>query len=85
MITAKTYQCVFDYKPEKIELTVDPIFKANVDYQKRLRGLTNADLAKMTGYSKGAIDKYMNGYRDSIKVALEIAIALDLLDYIYAP
>lgn len=46
--------------------------------QKKIRGLRNADLAKMTGYSKSAIDKFMSGERLSESTAKALAYSLEI-------
>ena len=54
------------------------MFRAKIAEQKKLRNLTNADIAKMTGYTKSTIDAFMCGVRESEKVAKAIAKALGI-------
>lgn len=62
-------------------MAIYEIFKAEVAKQKRLRRLTNADIARMTGYAKRSIDIFMSSgphksREDSQKVAEAISQAL---------
>lgn len=54
------------------------LFKGEVAKQKKLRKLTNKDLAKMTGLSHATIDAFMAGFRDSERTANAIAKALEI-------
>jgi hypothetical protein len=54
------------------------LFRAKIAEQKKLRNLTNADMAKLTGYTKSTIDAFMCGVRESENVAKAIAEALDI-------
>lgn len=54
------------------------LLRAKVAEQKKLRNLTNKDIAKMTGYTKSTIDAFMCGVRESDKVAKAIATALGI-------
>ena len=64
-------------------MTIYEVFKADVARVKRLRHLTNADIAKLTGYAKRSIDIFMaSGPKktrdDSQKVAVAISQALGI-------
>ena len=54
------------------------LFCGKVAEQKKLRKLTNADLAKMTGYRKKSIEAFMCGARESEAIAKAIAAALGI-------
>lgn len=54
------------------------LFIGKVAEQKKLRDLTNADIGKMTGYSKQTINAFMCGARQSEHVASAIAQALKI-------
>lgn len=54
------------------------MFVGKIAEQKKLRGLTNADIAKITGYKKSTIAAFMHGSRRSEKVADAIAMALGI-------
>ena len=54
------------------------LFRAKIAEQKQLRKLTNADMAKLTGYTKSTIDAFMCGVRESDAVAKAIAKVLDI-------
>jgi transcriptional regulator with XRE-family HTH domain len=54
------------------------LFLGKVAEQKKNRSLTNADIAKMTGYGKSAIDKFMCGVRPSENIAKAIAAVLKI-------
>lgn len=54
------------------------LFCGKVAEQKKLRKLTNADLAKMTGYSKKTIESFMCGARESEPIAKALAAALHI-------
>ena len=54
------------------------LFCGKVAEQKKLRKLTNADLAKMTGYRKKTIEAFMCGARESEAIANAIAAALGI-------
>jgi hypothetical protein len=54
------------------------LFCGKVAEQKKLRKLTNADLAKMTGYRKKTIEAFMCGARESEAIAKAIAAALGI-------
>src|SRR5574344_838813 len=56
------------------------LFCGKIAEQKKLRKLTNADLAKMTGYRKKSIEAFMCGARESeaIEKALAAAINIEL-------
>lgn len=53
-------------------------FRGKIAEQKKLRKLTNADIAQMTGYTKSAIAAFMCGARESEQVAKAIANALNI-------
>ena len=54
------------------------LFCGKVAEQKKLRKLTNADLAKMTGYSKKTIESFMCGARESERIAKALAAVLNI-------
>ena len=54
------------------------LFCGKVAEQKKLRKLTNADLAKMTGYKVGAINAFMCGARESERIAKALAAVLNI-------
>jgi len=54
------------------------LFCGKVAEQKKLHKLTNADLAKMTGYRKKSIEAFMCGARESEAIAKSIAAALGI-------
>ena len=54
------------------------LFCGKVAEQKKLRKLTNADLAKMTGYSKKTIEAFMCGARESDRIAKALAAVLNI-------
>lgn len=57
------------------------LFKAEVAKVKRERGLTNKDIAQLTGYKKQTIDLFMSkrpGRDDSSSVARAISNALKI-------
>lgn len=54
------------------------LFIGKVAEQKKIRKLTNADIAKMTGYTKNAIDAFMCGKRSSENMAKAIAYVLEI-------
>lgn len=53
-------------------------FVGKISEQKKVRHLTNADLAKMTGYTRKTIEAFMCGARDSDAVAKALATALNI-------
>lgn len=53
-------------------------FVGKISEQKKVRHLTNADLAKMTGYKRSTIEAFMCGARDSDAVAKALAKALNI-------
>ena len=64
-------------------MTIYEVFKAEVAKAKRLKHLTNADIAALTGFAKRTIDIFMSSgpkkaRDDSEKVALAIAAALEI-------
>lgn len=63
-----------------IIVNANAVFVAEVDKQKRLKNLTNADIAKLTGYTRSTIDAFMGGFRDSNNVRKAIAEALKIED-----
>jgi len=60
------------------------LFRAEIDKAKMLykqtngRKLTNADIAKRTGYSLSSIEAFMAGNRPSENIAKQIATALNI-------
>ena len=54
------------------------LFCGKVAEQKKLRKLTNADLAKMTGYRKKTIEAFMCGARESDRIAKALAAVLNI-------
>lgn len=71
---------MFCNKSQKKEVfIIYEIFKAEVERQKRLLHLTNADIAEKTGFKKSTIDFFMCGKKsreDSKSVAIAIARVL---------
>lgn len=53
-------------------------FRGKIAEQKKLRRLTNGDIAKMTGYSVSTINAFMAGRRENDKIANAIAKVLDI-------
>ena len=51
---------------------------AEIDKQKRLRDITNKDLANATGFALSTINGFMGGKRFSELVAREIRLVLDI-------
>ena len=75
--------CFTSNVSKKGVFTIYEVFKAEVVKQKRLRKLTNADIAKMTGYARITIDIFMtstgnNPREDSKNVAEAISKALGI-------
>ena len=63
------------------DLEVEIIYKlfcGKVAEQKKLQGLTNADLGKMTGYSKKTIESFMCGARESEPIAKALSDVLHI-------
>ena len=60
------------------------LLKGEIDKQKRLQKLTNADLAKMTGYAVNTIDQFMGGSKESENVAKAIAAVLKIGEHVYS-
>lgn len=56
-------------------------FRAEVKKRLALRNWKHKDLAKATGYSLNAINTFMCGSRCSDALAVSIAKALDIPDY----
>lgn len=54
------------------------LFRGEVAKQKKLRKLTNKDIAKLTGLSHATIDAFMAGARESERTATAIANALEI-------
>jgi hypothetical protein len=54
------------------------LFRGKIAEQKKLRRLTNGDIAKMTGYSVSTINAFMAGNRENDKIANAIAKVLDI-------
>lgn len=46
--------------------------------QKRIKKLTNADLGRLTGFTRSTIDAFMAGARESENVAKAIAKVLEI-------
>lgn len=64
-------------------MAIYEVFKAEVEKVKRLKHMTNADIAKSTGYAKRTIDVFMSSSPkkdrdDSQKVAAAISTALGI-------
>jgi transcriptional regulator with XRE-family HTH domain len=57
---------------------IDTIFLGKIAAAKKERKLTNADIAKLTGYTKATIEAFMCGARDGDAVADAIAKALNI-------
>ncbi|MFR1050956.1 MAG: hypothetical protein ACLSE7_04435 [Lachnospirales bacterium] len=58
--------------------TIYRLFCGKIAEQKKLRKLTNGDLAKMTGYKKKTIEAFMCGARESEKIAKALAAVLNI-------
>lgn len=54
------------------------ILKGKIAEQKKIRRITDADLARMTGISVSSIRAFQCGARDSEKTAKAIAKALEI-------
>lgn len=59
-------------------IRISTIFLGKVAEQKKLRRLTNGDLAKMTGFQKSTIDALLGGGRWSDRVADAVAMVLKI-------
>lgn len=69
--------------PKKGVMTIYEVFKAEVEKVKRLKHLTNADIARSTGYAKRTIDIFMSSAprkdrNDSQRVAAAISAVLGI-------
>ena len=49
------------------------LFRGKIAEQKKIRRLTDADIAKMTGYTTSTIRAFMCGVRENEKIANAIA------------
>ena len=70
-------------KAKKGGVIIFEVFKGEVAKQKKVRHITNADIAEMTGYTKRTIDYFLtkgdNKDRDDSKnVAVAISKALNI-------
>lgn len=54
------------------------LFRGKIAEQKKIRRLTDADIAKMTGYTTSTIRAFMCGVRENEKIATAIAQALGI-------
>lgn len=54
------------------------LFRGEIAKQKKLKKLTNKDIAKMTGLSHGTIDAFMAGIRETERTTNAIAKALEI-------
>ena len=54
------------------------LFRGKIAEQKKIRRLTDADIAKMTGYTTSTIRAFMCGSRENEKIATAIAQALGI-------
>lgn len=54
------------------------ILRGKIAGKKKLHKLTNADIARKTGYSKSAIEAFMCGVRESDNIAKAVASVLDI-------
>lgn len=54
------------------------IFREKIKHAKVDKKCTNADIAKLTGYSKKTIESFMCGARESDKMARAISKALNV-------
>lgn len=54
------------------------LFRGKIAEQKKIRHLTDADIAKMTGYTRSTIRAFMCGARENEKIATAIAQALKI-------
>lgn len=54
------------------------LFRGKIAEQKKIRHLTDADIAKMTGYTTSTIRAFMCGVRENEKIATAIAQALEI-------
>lgn len=54
------------------------LFCGKIAEQKKLRKLTNGDLAKLTGYSVKTINAFMCGARESEAIAKALAAVLEI-------
>lgn len=54
------------------------LFRGKIAEQKKIRHLTDVDIAKMTGYTTSTIRAFMCGVRENEKIATAIAQALEI-------
>ena len=54
------------------------LFRGKIAEKKKIRRLTDADIAKMTGYTTSTIRAFMCGVRENEKIATAIAQALGI-------
>ena len=59
-------------------ITIYELFRGKIAEQKKIRRLTDADIAKMTGYTTSTIRAFMCGSRENEKIATAIAQALEI-------
>ena len=59
-------------------ITIYELFRGKIAEQKKIRHLTDADIAKMTGYTTSTIRAFMCGSRENEKIATAIAQALGI-------
>lgn len=52
--------------------------RGKIAAEKKMKKLTNADIGKMAGFSKAAVDAFMSGARESDRLVNAIAKALGL-------
>lgn len=58
--------------------TIYTLFREKIRHAKVDKKYTNADIAKLTGYTKKTIESFMCGARESENVAKAIAKALNI-------
>lgn len=69
---------VFSDKTQRGVSDIYELFRGKIAEQKKIRRLTDADIAKMTGYTTSTIRAFMCGVRENEKIATAIAQALGI-------
>lgn len=69
---------VFSDKTQRGGSDIYELFRGKIAEQKKIRHLTDADIAKMTGYTTSTIRAFMCGVRENEKIATAIAQALEI-------
>lgn len=69
---------VFSDKTQRGVSDIYELFRGKIAEQKKIRRLTDVDIAKMTGYTTSTIRAFMCGVRENEKIATAIAQALEI-------